>query len=297
MELRQIRHFVAVAEALSFRRAAERLHMAQPPLSVSIRRLEEEVGAPLFLRGARGVRLTPAGQAALEDARRALSHASQLAAAAQAAAQGERGALRVGFVGSATCEVLPRLVPRFRAAHPRVELVLRESTSLAILAELERGQLDFGLVRYPLVAPTSLVLEPVERDALVAALPARHPLARRRGRLALSALRDEPFVAHSPAAVPALSAVVMLACQRAGFTPRVAQEAVQVQTVLSLVESGLGVALVPSVTTRQRSAALAVRQLDPVPGEAAEIGIAMASRRDDASPLLRHFRAVALAPG
>jgi len=292
MELRQLEQFVAVAETLNFRRAAERLHMAQPPLSVAIRKLEEEVGAPLFERRARGVALTAAGAAALRTAQQCLSKAQELRAAAQAAAGGESGLLRVGFVGSATYALMPRLLPAFRARYPEVELVLRESTNLELLAMVEAEQLDIGLVRYPTASASQLRFEVVERDVFCAVLPADHVLARKR-RLTLAALAQEPLIDYASTRVPGLHAMVMLAFQQAGLMPRVAQEATQVQTVISLVQSGLGVALVPSVTASLAPKNLVFRPVDGLPASAG-ISIAMASRIDAASATGMRFRELAL---
>lgn len=293
MELRQLRQFVTVAETLNFRRAAERLHMAQPPLSVAIRKLEDEVGTPLFERQPRGVALTAAGTAALQLAQHCLASAQALRNAALAAAGGESGLLRVGFVGSATYSLMPRLLPAFRARYPEVELVLRESTNLELLAMVEAEQLDIGLVRYPTGSASALRFEIVERDVFCAVLPAKHALAKRR-RLTLAALAQEPFVDYASTQVPGLHAMVMLAFQQAGLSPRVAQEATQVQTVISLVQSGLGVALVPSVSARLAARAVVFRPVDGLPASAA-IALAMASRVDGRNAAATRFRELALA--
>jgi DNA-binding transcriptional LysR family regulator len=147
MELRQLRQFCAVADVLSFRRAAEVLHMAQPPLSVAIRKLEEELDAQLFERRGRSIRLTPAGAEALRTARRCLVAADDVRAATRSAAKGESGRVRIGFVGSATYALLPRLLPLFRARYPQIELELRESTNLELLGLVEAERLEIGLVR------------------------------------------------------------------------------------------------------------------------------------------------------
>ena len=285
MELRQLQQFVAVAETLNFRRAAERLHMAQPPLSVAIRKLEAEVGAPLFERQPRGVALTAAGVAALDFARRCLIDADALRDAAQAAAGGERGLLRVGFVGSATYALMPRLLPAFRKRYPHVELVLRESTNLELLALVHSGELDIGLVRYPTGSASALRFEIVERDVFCAVLPANHSLAKH-SKVTLAMLAGEPFVDY---------ASVMLAFQQAGLTPRVSQEATQVQTVISLVQSGMGVALVPSVSARLASRDVVFRPVTDLPASA-EISLAMASRTDGHGAAAQRFRALALNP-
>ncbi|MDM0108782.1 LysR family transcriptional regulator [Variovorax sp. J22R24] len=285
--------FVAVAETLNFRRAAERLHMAQPPLSVAIRKLEEEVGARLFERQARGVALTAAGTAALALARRCLNDAHALREVALAAAGGERGILRVGFVGSATYALLPTLLPTFRARFPHVELILRESANQELLAMVQSGELDLGLVRYPTGAQSGLRFEVVESDVFCAVLPARHALAGKR-RLTLSDLANEPFVDYASTRVPGLHAMVMLVFQHAGLMPQVAQEATQVQTVISLVQSGMGVALVPSVSARLAARDVVFRPVQGLPPSSA-IELAMATRLDDLNPSVQRFRELALA--
>lgn len=291
MDLRQLQQFVVLAETGNFHRAAERLHLAQPPLSISIRKLEAELGTPLFIRTTRGVRLTQAGEAALKDARRALFHADQARAAAMSAAHGERGALRVGFVGSATYALLPKLIPAFRQENPGIELILHESTSASILDRIERGQLDAGLVRFPILSSGPFSLLPLESDTFVAAVGASSPYASRTS-IALKALANEPFIMHPSADVPNLQAVAMLMCQQAGFVPRIAQEAVQVQTIVSLVESGLGVALVPGVAARYTNRHVRFLRLSS-PRPAARIGIALATQQDTDDRHVQRFLTVA----
>ena len=274
MDLRQLRHFIALAETLNFHRAAERLHMAQPPLSASIRRLEEQVGVPLFARNRRGTELTPAGVAALDNARLSVFHSEQFALAAQAASRGDAGILRVGFVGSATYALMPRVLPRFRQQYPNVQLQLGESTTARIIERVESGDIDVGLVRFPIGRACKARIFPVERDVFMAALAVDHPLAQRQ-RLTLADLSGEAFVMYGAMVVPGLHASALLACQQAGFIPNVQQEAVQVQTLISLVESGMGVALVPSVTARHATRNVVFKTLSG-PGSKTAIGIALA---------------------
>ena len=288
MDTRQLRHFVALAETLNYHRAAERLHISQPPLSASIRKLEDDLGVRLFERTRRGTSLTPAGQAALDDARRALFHTEQFGRIATATARGEAGTLRIGFIGSATYALMPRLMPLFRERYPDVELVLSESTTRRLIDQVEQGEVDAGLLRFPMVRASKARITPIERDVFVAALPEGHPLLGKR-KLQLSDLANEPFVMYSAQAVPGLHAMALLACQQAGFVPRVQQEAVQVQTVVSLVESGMGVALVPSVTRRHETPRIGFRPLHG-PGASTEIGIALAWRPDTETPAARRFR-------
>jgi DNA-binding transcriptional LysR family regulator len=289
MNLRQITQFLAVVETQSFRKAAERLHMAQPPLSTGIRRLEADLDATLFERGRRGVRLTEAGAAILADAQKIAFHTEQLRKAASALRTGVGGLLRVGFIGSATYTLLPRALPVFRERYPKVVLDLREGTTAQILRDIEAGALDLGLIRYPIAQSTPLDVVPVEWDRLVAALPIDHPLSRRR-RLALSDLANESFILYSAANAPSLRAQVMLACQAAGFSPRVTQEAVQVQTLVSLVESGIGVALVPAASGLGSTKRVAFRDLSADASLA--VAIAVATPPDIESSAASRFREV-----
>jgi len=291
MDLRRIRHFVVLAETLNFRRAAERLHIAQPALTVSIQKLEAELGTALFIRDPRGVVLTPSGEVALAEARRVLFHAGQFRDAVNAAATGMAGTLRVGFVGSATYDVLPRLVRRFRADYPGVELVLKEATSDGILRMLEEQDLDVGLVRTPLLRASAAAIDMLEPDRYMAALPRTNPLADRET-LRLADLAGEDFVMYAAGEASGLHSTAMAACQLAGFLPRVTQEATQIQTVLALVESGLGVALVPSVMQRYTSERLVYRTLADYP-EAASIGLALAYMPGRESAAAQRFRQVA----
>lgn len=291
MDLRRLQHFVILAETLNYRLAAERLHMTQPPLSVSIQKLEADIGFQLFTRNQQGVRLTESGKMALVEARRALFHVGRLREVARTAEAGEIGTLRIGFVGSATHAILPRVLPAFRARYPGVQLVLREATSVRIMELLEEETLDVGLIRVPILNLSSASLVPLETDVLVAALPAGHPLAARPA-LKLSELAEEPFIFYSSEQAHGLYMAAMFACQLSGFSPRVAQAAVQISTVLSLVESGLGVALVPSVSSSRAGAGVVCRPLEDLPG-ATSIGISLACRPEADSVLVKRFRELA----
>ena len=285
MDLSQLRYFTVLAEALNFHRAAERLNISQPPLTVAIRKLEAELGMPLFERGTRGVRLTAAGKAALGPAREALAQAQLVRDAVSQGGKGELGRLRVGFVGSAVSERLPRIISAYRQQFPRVELELQETTSAEIVEAIEARKFDVGLVRLPIMRRVALELEVIEGDELVAAVPGDHAVARRKS-IALGELASQPFIIHGPVSV--LHITTILACQKAGFAPRVAQEATQVQTILSLVQSGLGVGLVPA--RMARFAPEGVRLMPLAEPIAIEMGIAY---RPDAEPLVRNFVAVA----
>ena len=247
MELRQLRYFVALAETHNFHRAAERLNMSQPPLTVAIRKLEEDLGTALFVRGTRGVTLTPAGLAALDAAKATLTQAERFREAAREGATGARGRLRVGFVGSATFELLPRIVPEYRRRYPAVELILEEGTSFQIARSLVAGELDVGLVRLPLTEVMAVDTVSIDPDEMQAAVPADSRFARS-AEVALQALSGEPFILQSGISV--LHSITLNACHAAQFVPKVTQEAPQLSAILALVGSGLGVALVPSRAAR-----------------------------------------------
>lgn len=289
MDLRQLRYFNALAETLNFHRAAERLHISQPPLTVAIRKLEEELGVALFERDPRGVRLTTAGLAAVTPAREALAAAEKVREAVRQGAAGLRGRLSIGFIGSAIGELMPRIVSPFRHAYPEVELALEEMNSVEIVRAIAGRRLDIGLVRLPVMDSAPVAIDVIETDELVAVLPASDVLARRKT-LDLGALADRSFIIYSPVSV--LHATIRLACHRAGFTPRVAQAAVQVQTILSLVEAGLGVALIPGRSARFAGEGVRIVSL----AEAVPIAMGIA-RAEEASVLARNFVRTALDTG
>lgn len=292
MDLRRIRHFVVLAETLNFRRAAERLHMAQPPLSVSIQKLEAEFGTKLFVRETTGVSLTSSGRALLPEARKLLFHGQQLAETAKSAVDGTGGTLRIGFVGTTTWGMLQRLVPAYHAEYPGVELMLHEATSVQIVQQLEDRAVDIGLLRTPLLQSTSATLLQLEQDTFVAALPRGHPQAKK-GPLHLADLANEQFVMYASSAAAGLHAAAMLACQEAGFLPKISQHGVQVQTLLALVESGLGIGLVPSVMQRYVSERIVYRPLTGL-SAASSIGLTLAYMAENESPAAALFRKAAL---
>src|SRR5687767_2865073 len=244
-DLWQLRYFMAVAEHLHFGRAAAALHISQPPLSRAIRALEERLGVALFLRNRRRVELTAAGARLLEDARRTLGQLERSVLELRGMAAGELGRLRIGFVSLADYGVLPQLLKAYKAARPSVQLALREMLSPEQSLALAAGELDFGLLLPPVAEAEGLEHLVVQRERFVAALPARHRLAAGRGPLAMSELAGESFVMVPREIAPGLYDIVSGLAARAGFSLNVAQEAIQMQTVVSLVSSGLGAAVVP----------------------------------------------------
>jgi DNA-binding transcriptional LysR family regulator len=289
MELRHLRYFVAVAETLSFARAARALNLSQPPLSRQIRALEEELGTALFARTKRSVQLTPAGAALLPEARRLLREADGLKAGALRLAAGEVGTLALGFISVAAYNLLPELAPEFRRRHPGVKLALQEATSDVLLPGLRQGDLDVGLVLPPVDAP-GLEYVPLVHDTLVAALPAGAAQAREKGPIRLASLGGEPFILFPRRVGASLYDAIVGACRRAGFAPRIEQEAIQMQTIVSLVAARMGVALVPASLEHLRRTGVVYRPLADARGRV-EIGIAW--RTGDDAPAVRAFVALA----
>ncbi len=290
MELRQLRYFVAVAEELHFRRAAARLHMSQPPLSQQIQALETEMGCRLLTRSRRRVELTAAGAAFLRDARTLLAELDGAVATARRIDAGQTGRLRINFVGSALLSILPDLVQRFRAAHPLVEVDLHERSTVDQLRALKSGTADVGLVRPPLDPDADLNVEIVLRERTVAALPAEHPLAALK-RNPLRRLAAEPLVLFPRDQAPGFHDLLISSLAGTGVTPRVAQYAPEMLTIIGLVAAGIGVSLVPASVQRLALDGVAYRPVGGAP--AAEL--TAITRADDDSPLVRAFVAHARA--
>lgn len=291
MELRQLRQVIVLAETLNFRRAAERLHMAQPPLSTSIKKLEEELGVQLFERLPSGVKLTPAGDVVLRHARRTVFFAEQTRRAGREGESGEQGTLRLGFVGSATYSLMPRIIRAFRGKYPRVDIVIDESTTVELLRGVESHALDVALVRFPVVEPTAAELALLRPERLVAAVSLDSPLAARTA-VSIAELAREPLIIYARERVPGMYAFIMQAFAEARVQPNVAQEGVQVQHILGLVESGLGVAFVPESCSRYAGDGVRLLAIDPQP-TAFQVGLALASLPDALTPTARNFIAVA----
>jgi DNA-binding transcriptional LysR family regulator len=284
MKLQQLRHFVAVAERLHFGRAAAALHMSQPPLSRSIRDLEGRIGATLLARTRRRVELTPEGARFLEEAKRILQSLDQAVADVGRMASGDSGRLRLGFVSLADFGVLPALLKAYKAARPGVALALREMLSPEQAAALAAGELDLGLLLPPVTGDLEHVV--VQRERFLVAMPSRHRLARARGRLPMRELAGEAFVMVPRDIAPGLHDMVAGLAARAGFAPRVAQEAIQMQTVVSLVSSGLGLAIVPASLANLGRRGVVYREIaDPHP----RLDLWLAWRRGALSAAGREF--------
>jgi DNA-binding transcriptional LysR family regulator len=244
IELRHLRYFVAVAEELHFGRAALRLHLAQPPLSQQIRKLEEILGYPLFLRTSRAVKLTSAGEVFLERAKRTLHNVQEDMEEARSVGRGEEGFLRVGFIGSAMLTPLPAMLGRYRRLYPKVNLQLHESHTSAVVQKLLKGELDAGFLRDS-GQVSGLEIEPLFSEPFIAVVPKKHPLARHKT-ISAKELRDEPFVFFSPSAGTLAYEKPVSICEEYGFRPHVVQEAPQWLTIMRLIGAGLGVTIAPA---------------------------------------------------
>lgn len=243
MEFRHLRYFLMLAEELHFGRAAQRLAISQPPLSLNIQQLEASVGAPLFTRNSRGVQLTAAGQAFVPAARALLAQASAAAREARDVAEGQSGQLQIGFAGTMLYCGLPQILSRFQLSHPRLRLVLRELSSTEQLSELLRDRLDVGFVHTPRVPPGFEQIL-VASQPLVACLPENHPLARAPS-LRLQDLQGQSLVVVSRTVSPDYHERILQCCEHAGWMPQVVHELRHWLSVVSLVSQGQGAALVP----------------------------------------------------
>lgn len=284
MELRHVRYFVAVAEECHFGRAAERLHIAQPPLSQQIKQLETELGVQLLARSTRKVELTPAGQAYLRRARRILATVDAAADEARHIASGNVGHLSVGFTGSATYGLLPALARTLRQELPGIAMTLKGEmlTPLQVDALLE-GALDLGFLRPP-VRSAEIDVRVLRREPLIAAVPSGHPAAGASSPVPLASLSREPFICYPSQHRSVVYDAVFDACRSAGFTPRSVIEVAETSTMVAFVAAGLGVALVPaSVRPLQVEGATYLE----LAGAPAEVELAVATRSGELSPVVQ----------
>jgi DNA-binding transcriptional LysR family regulator len=283
MELRHLRYFLAVAEEGHFGRAARRLRIAQPPLSRQMQALEDELGLSLFDRKRRV--LTPAGEAFLESAPGVFEALDRAVMSARRAARGETGRIRVGFPSAIAISGLAEVLRAFRARSPGVEVALSEMPPQHQIDALKAGRLDVGFLRAPL-DDAALRAERVSTEELVVAMPRDHALTAHK-RIPLSALAREPFVSFPRARGPAFFDHLMRLCHEAGFTPRIVQEATQLD-IVNLVAAGFGVAIVPASLRKVRGAGLVFR---PIVG-APKTDLLLAWRPDNTSAILGAFIAV-----
>lgn len=282
MEIRQLELFVAVAEELHFGRAADRLHMAQPPLSQQIRKLEIELGVSLFDRTTRSVKLTSAGAALLIQARIVLREMGQAERAAKAGGQGEFGIVRIGFAGASTRHLLPLLAREVKARFPHIELELRGNLYANAAQEaLDKGSIDLGFVRLPFNIP-GLSYRPIEEETLVCVVGSQHPLASQSS-VAISDLAEEPFVTFPRDSGSTLRAITNQVCWDAGFNPRVVQEAPDSFTIQAMVAAGQGISLALSSTENINQPGVVYL---PIEGKLPRLQSALAWKSDNQNPAL-----------
>ena len=288
LELRHLRYFIAVAEELHFSRAAKRLHMAQPPLSQQIRKLELYIGHPLFTRSSRTVALTQAGEALLERSRYLLRRLEDDLETVRRVGRGEIGTLTVGFIGSAMLTVLPALIGSYRKRFAKVDLRLRELTTTSLVEAIRQGAVDLGFLRD--AGPTEgLIVENVVAERFVVALAKKHPFANRK-KISLAELKAEPLILFARELGPLAWDKTIALCETSGFRPKIVQDAPEWLTVLRLVSSGLGFSIAPACVATIQTPGVVCRELTKCP---VSTNIELARRNDHLNPIMEAFLAEA----
>ena len=285
MELRHLRYFVAVAETLSFRGAAEKLHLAQPALSAQIKSLENELEVNLFVRTTRSVSLTNAGRVFLKEARSVLAAATQAEERAKNAGDGLVGTLRIGLIAPAANTWLAGILSRFRKQHPGVQLSFYDMASIEQLRKLRAGELDAGFLRPPIGLP-ELDYILVEESEQILAMPSTHRLAKKRN-LEWKDFHQEDMVMLDPNLQHGFYDAFLAACSKAGATPRFAQIANDIHTKMWLISAGFGLAPTTSTVSEVMRPGLLLR---PLPPGLPPVQTVLVWRRKDTSPLTTHFR-------
>lgn len=285
MELRHVRYFLAVADERSFTRAAEKLSVAQSPLSQQIRKLERELGVDLFFRTTRSVRLTEAGQVFYDRMRTLIANAEGAIDATRQTADGTLGRLSVGFAGSAGYELLPAVARAYTSRFPDVTLDLHtELVTPEQVAALQTGQLEVGILRPPVQAE-GIAVEIVRTEPTMVLLPNRHP-ASVAPQIDLHDMRDEWFIAYSHNPPSTMYDLMVDGCRRAGFTPKIRHMVRNSASLVTLVAAGLGVALVPASLRHLKIDGATYR---PLRSPKQTVALAIAYRADETNPLVRRF--------
>jgi|SRR5579859_1061731 len=286
MDLRQLRYFVAVAEERHFTRAAERLGIKQPPLSLTIRQLEQEIGTLLLRRLTRGIELTEAGAVLLDNALRILEQVERAKADVQSRARGETGHIHVGFAGATYFQPrVPALIQAYRELYPNVQLSPVQSNSPQLADALRAEAVDVAFVRPPLGNGEGIALQTVAEEPMRIVLPSKHPQAGSAS-LPLAALARETLILFPRAIGPGLFDSIIAGCQRAGFSPTLGQEAPQLPSIVYLVAAGFGVSLVPQSIAQIRADGIVYIEIE---GEAPMAPISLAYRKDNRSATVRNF--------
>ena len=290
MELRQIRSFLSVAETLHFGRTAELIHLSQPALSLQIRALEEEVGFRLFERNRRKTTLTAAGLTFRDDAARVVSQLDQAIRRARLAADGKLGLLRIGFISTAGNEIVPNLVRRFRESSPEVVFTLLNILTADQIQMLSAGSLDIGFIRLPIGEHPELEVVEVHREPFVVVTPLSHKLATRK-RVALHELSGQDFVMYERSYAPGFHDLIFGMLRDAGVIPNVCQTAGQMPTLISLVDSGMGISILPASAVKHSGASVAACE---IAGKIAMSEIAIAVNKENRASVVDNFRSFAL---
>src|ERR1700722_8349583 len=290
MELRQIRSFLSIAETLHFGRTAELIHLSQPALSLQIRALEEEVGVRLFERNRRRTTLTAAGVAFRDDAIAAVSQLDQAIRRARLTANGKLGLLRVGFISTAGNEIVPNIVRQFRDSNPEVEFSLRNILTTDQIQMLSDGSLDIGFLRLPIGEHPELDVVRVHREPFVVVTPLSHKLAKRK-RVALHELSGQDFVMYERSYAPGFHDLIFGMLRDAGVIPNVCQTAGQMPTLISLVDSGMGISILPASAVKHSGASVVACEIR---GKRAVSEIAIAVNKGNRVAAVANFRSLAL---
>ncbi|WP_409076618.1 LysR family transcriptional regulator (plasmid) [Pantoea sp. C3] len=287
MELRHIRYFLMVAEEKNFTRAAARLGIGQPPLSMQIRDLERELKVSLFIRSSQSTQLTEAGKAFYDAVKPMTAIAEEAVKAAQRAGRGEIGLLHLGFTGTAGVNpLIPVTIRAFKRTFPEVELKVTEANSIALIDALIAKKLDVALLRPTASVPAGICVSDLRDEKLVVALPSSHPLARQRGKIDLSLLKYDPFILTPGDAGVSLREASIQACRQAGFDVIEGQKAPHIVSILSVVAAELGVSLVPESLTQFNLTGVSFRQVKmPVP----TIGLAAAWNENNKNSVIENF--------
>jgi DNA-binding transcriptional LysR family regulator len=292
MELRHLRYFSTVATELHFGRAAEKLHIAQPPLSKQIQDLEAELGFELFNRTTRSISLTPAGQAFLGEVTQIFQQLDRAIDIGRKTSRGELGQISIGFVGSATYNILPVMLQQFRDRYPQVQIELHELTTDRQLIWLREGRIDVGLIRPPVI-DSNFASQLIFQESLVVALPSNHYLAKL-NTIDLSLLSAEPFILFPRQLAPGLYDPIITICQAAGFSPLVVQECIQMQTIVSLVSANMGVSILPASIQEAQRQGVVYRSIATSSGIEKLATIAIVWRINDDSATIQRLLEIVL---
>lgn len=288
MELRHLRYFVVVAEEMNMHRAAARLHISQPPLSLAVRQLEEDIGAALFTREGRGIQITRAGEAFLKKARKILEESHQATEEARQIDSGKTGTLKIGFISSAVTGILQQSVAAFRQSTPDVVLTMEQGVAGRIEKELLAGNVDVGIVRIPHYHSNEIAIHEITREAWVLALPTRHPLTRKK-EIRFSNLAGHPLIFYPRWNGPASYDDVMGLFKKHDVMPNIVQEAPEQMTIAGLVAAQIGIGIVPACMAKIKVAGITHK---PLAGTKNKTGFAFLTRKEEDS-LVKSFLSTA----